>query len=371
MKRNLRFDILGPEGFVPFDGIIKRTKEACLITTSGGNITVSYDHRFIIGGEEVPVLTLKVGDYINTTDIITDVSHIDAIDLYDPVNVGKMHQYFGNGIIHHNCQFLGSSNTLISGNALARMSSIEPIHTVMGLDVHETPQDKHFYILVADTAQGVGGDYSAFTIVDVTDTPYKISAKYRNNNISPLLFPSVIHKAAVDYNNAFVLVETNDIGQGVVNVLYQEFEYENVFTTVTDKNQTHLSPGFAKSTTFGVRTTKTVKRQGCFSLKSMIEEQKLLIFDSDIISELSTFVEHNGLFSADEGYHDDLVMTLVLFGWLTTNQYFRDMTDINIRERMYQQQMLQIENEMTPFFVIDGSVGDTFVAGGDVWTHSE
>lgn len=269
------------------------------------------------------------------------------------------------------CQFLGSSNTLISGAALARMSSIEPIHTVMGLDVQEEPQKGHFYICIADTAQGVGGDNSAFTIIDVTDTPYKIAAKYKNNNISPLLFPSVIHKAAVDYNNAFILVETNDIGQQVINVIYQEFEYENVFTTVTNKNQTMISPGFAKATTFGVRTTKTVKKQGCFALKSMIEEQKLLVFDADIILELSTFIEHNGSFCADEGYKDDLAMTLVLFGWLTTNQYFRDLTDINIRERMYKQQMQLIEDELTPFGIVDGNEEDQFVAGGDLWTISE
>ena len=269
------------------------------------------------------------------------------------------------------CQFLGSSNTLISGSALGRMSSVEPIHTAMGLDIHDAPKKDHFYVLIADTALGVGGDNSAFTVIDVTDTPYTISAKYKNKNISPLLFPSVIHKAAVDYNNAFILVETNDIGQGVVNVIYQEFEYENVFTTTTNKNQTLISPGFSKTTTFGVRTNKTVKRQGCFSLKSMIEEQKLLIFDSDIIAELATFVEHNGTWSAEEGNHDDLVMTLVLFGWLTTNQYFREMTDVNIRERMYKEQVQQIESELTPFFIANGEEEQSFVAGNDTWTVVE
>lgn len=268
------------------------------------------------------------------------------------------------------CEFLGSSNTLINGRTLSQMSSMEPIfHNDLGLMLYEEPNRERTYVITVDVARGVGGDYSAFTIVDVTDMPYKLVGKFKNNTIAPMLFPEVIHRTAKDYNNAMVLVETNDIGGQIADILYAELEYENILSTVKENNQTLISPGFSKSTTLGVRTTKTVKRQGCFAIKSLLEEKKLNIFDAETIHEFSTFVEKSGSYVADEGYHDDLVMTLVLFGWLTTNQYFRELTDVNVRERIYKQQMLQIEDELTPFgFIDNGSDEETFVSNNVVWS---
>jgi len=268
------------------------------------------------------------------------------------------------------CEFLGSSNTLINGRTLGQMSSVDPFfYSEMGLALFEEPAKDRTYIITVDVARGVGGDYSAFTVIDVTDMPYTMVGRFKNNTISPMLFPDVIVKTAKDYNNAYILVETNDIGGQIADIVYTEHEYENILSTVKENNQTHVSPGFAKSTTLGVRTTKSVKRQGCFAIKSLLEEKKLNIFDADTIHELSTFVERNGSYSADEGYHDDLVMTLVLFGWLTTNQYFRELTDVNVRERIYKQQMAQIEEELTPFgFVDDGFEETTFVSGNIVWS---
>ena len=268
------------------------------------------------------------------------------------------------------CEFLGSSNTLINGRTLAQMSSMDPFYyNDMGLMLYEEPQVGKNYVITVDVSRGVGGDYSAFTIVDVTDMPYKLVGKFKNNTIAPMLFPEVIHKTAKDYNNAMVLVETNDIGGQIADILYAELEYENILSTIKENNQTYISPGFSKSTTLGVRTTKTVKRQGCFAIKSLLEEKKLNIFDADTIHEFSTFVEKSGSYVADEGYHDDLVMTLVLFGWLTTNQYFKELTDVNVRERIYKQQMLQIEDELTPFgFIDNGSDEETFVADNIVWS---
>lgn len=271
------------------------------------------------------------------------------------------------------CEFLGSSNTLINGRTLAQMSSMDPIfYNDMGLMLYEEPQPGRTYVITVDVARGVGGDYSAFTLVDVTETPYKLVGKFKNNTIAPMLFPNVIHKTAKDYNNAMVLVETNDIGGQIADILYAELEYENILGTVKENNQTYISPGFSKSTTLGVRTTKSVKRTGCFAIKSLLEEKKLNIFDADTIHEFSTFIEKNGSYMADEGYHDDLVMTLILFGWLTTNQYFRELTDVNVRERIYKQQMMQIEDELTPFgFVDDGSEEKTFVADNIVWSSDQ
>jgi hypothetical protein len=268
------------------------------------------------------------------------------------------------------CEFLGSSNTLISGSVLGRMSSIEPIYRNNGLDIYNNPEKGHHYCIIVDTARGVGGDYSAFTVIDVTDIPYSIVAKYKDNRIAPMLFPNVIHKVARDFNNAFVLVESNDIGGQVADILYSDLEYENMLCTIQESGKTIISAGFAKTTSLGVRTTKSVKRQGCFAIKSLIEESKLNIFDFDIIMELSTFIEKNGTYVADEGYHDDLAMTLVLFGWLTTNQYFRDLTDVNVRAKIYQQQMDQIEDDLTPFgFIDDGLSNEEIeVSGNVVWS---
>jgi hypothetical protein len=268
------------------------------------------------------------------------------------------------------CEFLGSSNTLINGRTLGQMSSMDPFYyNEMGLALYEEPAKDKTYVITVDVARGVGGDYSAFTLIDVTDMPYKLVGKFKNNTIAPMLFPDVIVKTAKDYNNALILVETNDIGGQIADIVYTDHEYENILSTVKENNQTYVSPGFAKNTTLGVRTTKSVKRQGCFAIKSLLEEKKLNIFDADTIHELSTFVEKNGSYVADEGYHDDLVMTLVLFGWLTTNQYFRELTDVNVRERIYKQQMAQIEDELTPFgFVDDGFEETTFVSGNVVWS---
>jgi hypothetical protein len=272
------------------------------------------------------------------------------------------------------CQFLGSSNTLISSRALGNLSSIDPIFRNMNIDVYEVPIKGHQYVITVDVSRGIGGDYSAFTVVDVTEAPYRFVAKYRCNSIAPMLYPDIIYKAAKDYNDAFVLVEINDIGGQVVDILHSELEYENILGTVTENNKTYVSPGFAKSTALGVRTTKTVKRIGCFALKSLIEEQKLLLFDAETISELSTYIERNGNFNADEGYNDDLVMSLVLFSWLTTNQYFKDLTNIDIRQKMYENQMAQIAEEMTPFGFIDDGRGEdeeVFFDDNILWSRAK
>jgi hypothetical protein len=270
------------------------------------------------------------------------------------------------------CEFLGSSNTLINGKTIAVLSSIDPNYTNDGLDIYEEPQKDKYYVLVADVARGIGGDYSAFTVMDVTAMPYKVVAKYRHNKISPLLYPNIIDQVGRDYNNAFVMIESNDIGQQVLDILHQENEYENIFTTVTENGKQYITPGFGKTARLGVTTSKAVKRQGCFAFKSLMEEKKLLLFDADIIQELSTFIERSGTFQADEGYHDDLVMSLVLFGWVTTNSFFSDLTNVNVREGIYNSEMRMIENDLTPFGeILDGSEPEMEVIGGDVWMFAD
>ena len=265
------------------------------------------------------------------------------------------------------CEFLGSTNTLINAQTIGRLSTKDPEYQNNGLDIYEEPKEGHYYAMACDTARGIGGDYSAFVVVDITQMPYKVVAKFRRNDIAPMLFPDVIGKVGRDYNNAFILVEVNDIGQQVVEILHQEVEYENILSTVTEQQRQYVSPGFGKTTKLGVNTSKQVKRQGCFTFKSLIEEQKLLVFDEHIIHEISTFIEKGNTYQADEGYHDDLVMCMVLFGWLTSQNFFKDMTDVNVREGLYGQQMGEIESSLTPFIRVDGQEPEVEVLGNDVW----
>jgi hypothetical protein len=269
------------------------------------------------------------------------------------------------------CDFLGSSNTLINARTIATLSSKDVLYDNPegnAVDIYEDPQEGHYYCITVDTARGIGGDYSAFVVFDITEMPYKVVAKYRNNKIAPMLYPNVIAKVGEDYNKAFVLVETNDIGGQVVEILHEEIEYDNIFSTVTEKSRQYVSPGFGKSTRLGVNTSKQVKRQGCFNFKSLMEEHKLLVFDADIIGEISTFVEKGNTYQADEGYNDDCVMCMVLFGWLSTMPFFKELVDVNTREGLYKQEMQSITQNLTPFVMRKGDEGPpAWVAGGDYW----
>ena len=206
-------------------------------------------------------------------------------------------------------------------------------------------------------------------VIDVTEIPYKMVAKYRNNTIAPLVYPSVIYKVASQYNQAYVLLEVN-MSEQVAHILYTEYEYENIFFVSKTSRGQQITGGFggAGKTRLGVHTDRKIKRIGCFNFKSLIEEKKLLVFDSDVISEMSTFIEKRDSYEADEGYHDDLVMCLVLFGWLTTNPYFKEITDVNLRQAIYEDKIKQIEEEMLPVgFLDDGQQEELVVENGDVW----
>jgi hypothetical protein len=267
------------------------------------------------------------------------------------------------------CNFLGSSLTLIAADTIAQLSADQPIYSKDGLDVYDIAEKNKTYVIVADTAKGVEGDYSAFQIIDVTEMPYKQVGKYRDNKISPLLYPSVIYKLAKEFNDAYVLVEIN-VSEQVAEILYNEYEYENIIFVNRNTNGQVVSGGFGGGRTqLGVITDKKVKRIGCSNFKSMAEEKKLLIRDADTISEISTFIQKRNSYQADEGYHDDLVMPFVLFSWLTTNPYFKDLTNINIRKELYEKRIQDIEQELTPFGIInDGQDEGAFVdSTGQMW----
>jgi len=259
------------------------------------------------------------------------------------------------------CTFLGSEDTLISSAKLATMVFDDPIKSSMeGLDIFEEPKKDRLYIMCIDTCRAQGADYHAFTVVDVTEMPYKVVAKFRNNEMPVLVYPTMIQKIGNYYNEAHVLVEINDVGSEVADILYQEMEYENVLLVSNrGKKGQKVDGGFGESgkVQYGVRTSYQIKKLGCSILKEMIEQDKLLIPDLDIISEFSTFISKGISYEASEGYHDDLVDTLVLFSWLTTQSYFREIIDIDTRKRLYEKRIHDLEQSLSPFgFIEDGIV---------------
>ena len=271
------------------------------------------------------------------------------------------------------CDFLGSADTLISPSKLQNIPFHDPIASNAGLDVYARAEKDHEYIITVDVARGIGGDYSAFLVFDITTMPYKIVAKYRNNEIKPVLFPSVIFQVCKEYNNPYVLVEVNDIGDSIAATLNYDLEYPNVLMcAMRGRAGQVVGQGFSGSKTqLGVKMSVTVKKIGCSNLKAIIEEDKLLFNDFQIFQELTTFVQKKQAWEADEGYHDDLVMCMVLFAWLVMQEYFKEMTDQDVRRRIYDEQRNQIDQDMAPFGFIDDGLGDdTFVdEDGTVWQY--
>ena len=258
------------------------------------------------------------------------------------------------------CEFLGSVNTLISPAKIKNMAYSNPIQSNAGLDVYENPKKGNTYVCTVDVARGVSKDYSAFVILDVTQMPFKIVAKFRNNEIRPLLFPHTIEKVCKAYNHAHVLVETNDLGQQIAEALQFELEYDNLLmTTQRGRAGQILGAGFSgRGSGFGVKMTKQIKKIGCANIKTLIESDKIFINDFNIIEEMSTFIRKGQSWQADEGSTDDLMMCLVIFGWLSNQPFFKEMTDTNARQMLYEEQQSLIEQDMAPFGFVDDGIPD-------------
>ena len=269
------------------------------------------------------------------------------------------------------CEFVGSTYTLIAPSKLRTMVFKSPVHSANNLDVYEQPKKNRTYALVADTAQGKGVDYSAFSVFDVSEMPYKQVAVYRDNQISPMLYPNVIYNVGNKYNSAHVLVEVNDIGSQVADTLHYDLEYENIMIiTMRGRAGQQIGGGFAKNIQLGLRTSKQIKRIGCAALKDLIEQDQLIVPDFNTIKELTTFALQNNTYQAEEGSHDDIAMTLVIFGWLVQQRYFKEMTNMDIRKKMWEEQMETLEQDMLPFGIIDdGQEPESFKDDkGTVWT---
>ena len=273
------------------------------------------------------------------------------------------------------CEFLGSINTLIAPSKLKQLTYRAPKQSNAGLDVHVLPQVDHTYLLVADVSRGTKNDYSAFVVVDVSEIPYKVVAKFRDNEIKPLIFPSKIYDIARVYNQAFVLIEVNDIGEQVANAMQFDMEYDNlIMASMRGRAGQVIGAGFSGGRAqLGVRTTKAVKKIGCSNLKQLVEDNKLIVEDYDIINELSTFIVKGSSFEADDGCNDDLVACLFIFAWLTDQTYFKELTNNDIRRVMMNEQQDMLEQDMAPFgFIINGledeNIGEMVDEYGTRWS---
>tara|TARA_Y100000389_G_scaffold27514_2_gene23611 strand:+ start:3380 stop:5002 length:1623 start_codon:yes stop_codon:yes gene_type:complete len=247
-------------------------------------------------------------------------------------------QEFGN-------TFFGTGDTLINANTLLELRRHDPLEiTKDNVKVYNEPIKDHNYVMLVDVAKGRGQDYSTFSVIDISAEPFKQVAVYRNNLISPLLFPNIIYKYANSYNQAMVVIESNDAGMVVCNGLYHDLEYENMFVESA-----------IKADALGILMTRKVKRIGCSSFKDLLENNKLEIVDEDTIIEISTFTARGSSYEASDGNHDDIVMNLIMFGYFAGTSAFGEMTDISIRDLMFQQRMQEIENDVLDWgFVDDG-----------------
>ena len=278
--------------------------------------------------------------------------------------------------VEFECEFLGSVDTLIAPSKLRALVYENPTTSNAGLDVYEEPISKHDYVVTVDVARGVEKDYSAFVVVDITKFPHKVVAKYRSNDIKPMLFPSIIYEIATRYNESFILCEVNDVGDQVAAIINYDLEYENLLMcSMRGRAGQVVGQGFSgKKTQLGVKMSKTVKKVGSLNLKTIIESDKLTFCDYEILSELTTFIQKNNSFEAEDGCNDDLAMCLVIYAWLVAQDYFKELTDQDVRKRLYDEQKNQIEQDMAPFgFVTDGLTDEeSFVdAEGDRWHTDE
>ena len=277
--------------------------------------------------------------------------------------------------IEFECEFLGSVDTLIAPSKLRALVYQEPEKRSGGLDVYVDPQKDHDYVITVDVARGVGKDFSAFVVIDITEFPHSVVAKYRNNEIKPMLFPSVIEEVGKSYNEAFILCEVNDIGDQVASILNYDLEYKNLLmTSMRGRAGQVIGQGFSgKKTQLGVKMSKTVKKVGGLNLKTLVEENKLLFCDYEIMSELTTFIHKSNSFEAEEGCNDDLAMCLVIYAWLVQCDYFKELTDQDVRKRLYEEQKNQIDQDMAPFGFMDDGMGEESFTDedGDTWFKAD
>jgi len=254
-------------------------------------------------------------------------------------------------LAEYECEFLGSEDTLIRPTKLSTLVYDDvKLATIDGLNIYKEPEKDHIYAMTVDTSRALGLDYHAFVVIDVTKMPYQIVARFRNNIMPVMLVPNMVASVGARYNDAYILVEMNDTGQQVSDILHEEMEYENLVTTTIKGKKGQRATGFGVGRVqYGVKMSNQIKKTGCLVLKELVENDKIILTDFDVISELSTFVSEKASYAASEGYNDDLVSCLVMFGWLTTQSYFRDLVNTNIRRKLMEEKIKKMEEDLLPF----------------------
>jgi len=361
---NKKYKVLTDTGWSDFDGVKVSTTESLLkVSTTTSSLTCTPNHLMLTpSGEFKRADSLLVGDLVITVDRPETVesviaSSVAATKVYDLYNVHNNNRYYTNNIVSHNCaEFLGSSNTLIKGRYIKTMAADKPLYSKDGLTIYKHAEEKSQYLITCDVSRGTGNDYSAYIVYDITEYPFRIVSKYTSNQISTQVLPTYLYQTAKAYNDALVLIETNDNGQQVADILFYDLEYENTVFMQGNKQP-------------GCRTTKSTKRLGCSIFKDMVESQKLIINDSDIISEISTFVQQSNDkgYAASSGSHDDLVMCNVMLSYFTTRDEFKLNSDLSLRKELVEQMHKNIEEDLMPFGIFDDGVSEE--SSTDPWTQ--
>ena len=364
IRRNSRYEILTPDGWSDFGGLQKVKKEnKIIITTKNYKLSCSTNHPIFINEKETVLAeNLKIGDIIYTKTGIDNISNIEVetglFDFYDPIDVEKDNKYFSDDIISHNCvEFQGSSGTLIAGWKLKQLSHSSILSDHDSLFVYKNPIKGHAYMIVADTSHGKGLDYSAAQIIDITSMPYEQVAVFHSNTTVPYDFAEILNRISKNYNAASILCENNELGTQVVDALHYDYENEGIiYTENAGRVGKRISGGSKGTSERGIRTTKPLKAVGCALLKLLVEQDQLIINDFNTIGELSTFSKRGNSYEAEDGCHDDLAMTLVLFSWAADQQYFKDLTDINTLRNLRERGEEEMDEYMLPFgWINDGN----------------
>jgi hypothetical protein len=348
---NTKYEILTPSGFSDFSGVKTKYTDTILhlIFEDGKELKCTKTHMLKCGNDFISADNLQIGQLnLKEKKVIAEKTLV-----YDAVNVEKNNEYYTNGVISHNCSFIGSSYTLISPEMLLQMKPEKPIMENDDLKVYNAPKPNRVYLMACDPAEGKSQNFSAFVVFDVSSYPITIAALYKSAEISPNLWPNIIRNVAKKYNNAYVLIENNNSPQ-VAYILAQELEYENVICKDFHDEE------------FGIKTTKTTKRIGCANFKDLVENGKLIINDYDLKKELSTFVKNKkGSYSAQDGCTDDLTMACVNASWYLTTEEFANLADLSVRNVLREKNVEQMEQELTPFgFHLDGTEDTEIINGG-------
>lgn len=344
IKKQSKYKILTTEGFKCFSGISKSVNKPILeLICENGSIKSTYDHKFLNSSHEWKAASeLEIGDILLKAGCINDVQMCISDDVYDILHVDDTNHFLVNDtFISHNCEFIGSSQTLVSSESLLGLSASEPLKRQHGINYYYEPEIGHEYIMTVDVSKGRGQDYSTFSVVDISSMPFRVVCTYRDNLVSPLIFPEYIMRAAKQYNEALVVIENNDAGIVVCNAVYYDYEYDNMFV----QNST-------KSNGIGVTMSKRVKRIGCSNLKDLLESGKLQICDAHTIQELSSFEPKGDSYAASGSTHDDMVMNLVMFAWFVSTDAFGGMSNVDLKELLYSDKIREMEEDLPPFGII-------------------